>query len=380
MPSLVLVPPSPPDVAALARVPGAAEVLLEHRALARRGRLDDVALLTVADELASTDLRRVLVWDVLADDAQITEGLAVLRRLGPDRLDAIRVQDVGIAAVVREHLPDHALQWIVETGNHNLTGLAAWVEAFRPTRLIVSNEIPVEALGRMRSSLDVPVEVQVLGRLLLYYTPRRLVSPHEPEAAGYLARWAVSEDDGKRFPIVENDHGTFMYYEKDLFLLPYLAQLDAHGIDHARLDCSFFAPGLIDAVAGYLHAPDGTGLDAVKAYLGPKLTRGFFKSNRTDKQLSRLKNPSLGLREDMAFLGQVVDTRKKRYLALSTQVPVSEGDEIVFAIPEGELIRHRIGWIRDPLGDRHARAARPGLWLIDHCKRVSSGSRVYFAG
>ena len=378
MPGLVLVPPFPPDAASLARVPGAEEVLIEHAALARRGAQADAVLSALCDALAETSLRRVLVWDVLADDAAIADGLALLRALGPDRFDAIRVQDVGIAQVVRDQFPELPLHLIVETGNHNQTGLEAWVAALTPNRLVVSNEIPIEALGRMNEKLGVPLEVQVLGRLLIYYTPRKLVSAHEPEEDGMLSRLAVSEEDGKRFPIVENAHGTFMYYEKDLFLLPYLDRLDAHEIAFARLDFSFFEPVLVEAVCDYLTHHDAPRLEAVKALLGPRLTRGFFKSNRTDKQLARLKNPSLGRREELTELGRVVDTRKNAHIAIVTDHPVSVGDRLLIAIPEGDLIPHRVGFLRDPLGNRHAHAARPGLWLIDHCKRVSTGSRVYF--
>jgi len=373
MPRIVATLPDPPDPEAVAALPTCDEVLLEHRELSRRGRLDDQTLSDVAARLG--DRRAVLVWDVLMDDAGIVRGQAVLDRCDLDRFDAIRVQDVGVACHLRERYPDLPLQLVVETGNHNLVGLRAWTTYLAPERLIVSNEIPVRELGAMRRQLSVPVEIQVLGRILIYYTPRALMP--EGEIVDTLERLAVSEEDGRRFPIVQNRHGTFMYYEKELFLLPYLPDIAAEGIDAVRLDFSSYPPETVHRAAAFLREPGPEQRQALEACLGSRLTRGFFKSNRTDKQFERLKNPSLGLREDLTPLGVVVGTRKKRFTAILAQHPFALGDRLCFAIPEGDLIEATVTRLSRPAEGEAVTSAEPGLWLINHCKKVSAGSRVY---
>ena len=360
-------------------LPGLTEILLEHQELARGGGLDDNGLATLRQNAKACGKRAILVWDVLADDAAIATGAALFRRLGPQHFDAVRVQDVGVAWYLTEHFPEIPLQLIVETGNHNLTGLKAWVDQFQPERLIVSNEIPSTELGRMRRTLNVPFEILALGRVLIFYTPRRLLSPIDPATDEYdhLARFVTSVEDGKHFPIVENRHGTFMYYEKELFLIPWLDEAAANGMDYARLDLKFTNPELVPHLIEWFTEPKEENLKAIKALMAPKLTRGFFKSNRTDKQFARLKNPYLGLREDRKYLGQVLDTGKKEYVAILTERPLKVGDVIHYAIPEGEVPSQKVEWIRSPTGEKVEEAVQPGLWLVNHCKKVSTGSRAY---
>ncbi|MDJ0842125.1 MAG: U32 family peptidase [Acidobacteriota bacterium] len=376
---LVATPPLPPDTGGLENLPGLSEILLEHEALARGGRMSNDELLTLYQKVKDHGKRAVLVWDILADDNAIADGAAVFRRLGPERFDAVRVQDVGIAWYLAEHFPELPLQLVVETGNHNLTGLTAWIDQFRPERLVVSNEIPNAELSRMRRALNVPMEILAYGRLLIFYTPRRLLSPIDPETDEYdfLSRFVTSVEDGKHFPIVENRHGTFMYYEKELFLLPWLHEAEAGGMDYARLDLKYADPKLLPRLIAWFKEPTPANLEAVKALTAPKLTRGFFKSNRTDKQFSRLKNPHLGLRGDRTYLGRVVDVGKKEYVAILTEQPLKVGDTIHYAIPEGEMPSGEVAWIRDPTGKKVEKTDRPGLWLVNHCRKVSTGSRAY---
>lgn len=375
----VLLPPNPPDLDLLKRLDPNGEVLLAHRDLARAGRLDDTQLCAAADRCRDLGLRPVLVWDLLVDDAAMADGAAVINRLDINRFDAVRVQDVGAAWYLREHQPQMPLQLILETGNHNLVGLRTYTEAFQPERLIVSNEIPIGQIKEMGETLDVPLEVNALGRILIFYTPRKLLSPIEPHQDEYdfLARFVTSIEDKKHFPIVENRHGTFMYYEKELFLLPYINDIKAAGINHIRLDFSFHDPQLPERVADWLEQPTPEGLEAVKGLMAARLTRGFFKSNRTDKQFAKLKNPHLDRREDKQLLGDVMDTVRGEFMAIYTALPFQVGDVLHFAIPEGELLEHEIVWIRDAQGQKHERAEAPGLWLINHRKKVSSGTRVY---
>jgi len=371
--------PYPPEPEQLQLLPDRVEVLLEHRALARAGQLESEQLLDLADKARALGHRTVLVWDVLATDREIAAAATVLADLNPRRFDAVRVQDPGIAWFLKQSEPDLPLQLVLETGNHNLTGLEAWLQRFQPERLIVSNEIPIGELSRMSRSLPVPMEVLVLGRILLFYTPRKLISPVEPASAagGWLERRVVSEEDRKNFPIVESDHGTFMYYEKELFLLPWLDEIEAAGIAYARLDLKFHKQELLPLLGSFLAKREAPLLEPIKACLSSRLTRGFFKSNRTDKQFTRLKNPHLGSREDRPFLGQVLEARKREYIALSTQHPFAVGDTLYFAIPEGDMLEATVSWISDATGQRVTEASPPGLWLINHRGRVSSGTKVY---
>jgi len=354
--------------------------MLEHADLSRSGRGNLERITALAHWARETGKRTVLVWDLLADDTALANGAALVRRLLELPIDAIRVQDPGIAAYVARAFPQLQLQLILEVGNHNRGGIEAWIRHLKPARVVLSNEIPLKTLASFCTYLGVETEILALGRLLIFYSPRQLVTPveedevHDPH--GVLQRFATEAVSGKHFPIVENRHGSFMYYEKDLFLVPHLSEIEAAGLTHVRLDLAPYEEAVLQPLVAYLAGGQEADLASLKSFLAPRLTRGFFKSNRTDKQFARLTNPNLAFREDLAFVGTVVETAKKKYTAIHTQVSLSVGDTLCFAIPEGSLLAHEVHWLRDGAGNPVAQA-EAGLWLMDHVRGVSAGSMVY---
>jgi putative protease len=379
--------PNLPTFDLLEQASSCREVLLESRELARTGTLDGAALEVAATRAKSTGKRVVLVWDALASDEEIESGAAFVRSIDLARIDAIRVQDAGVAEYVRQHFPDLALQLVLETGNHNLAGIQAWVKHFKPERIALSNEIPISTLAEWRKQVDCAFEVQIMGQLLLFFTPRKLLTPVEKERKQQemLERFATNlepgRSEGKVFPILENRHGTFMFYEKELFLLPYLEEIKAAGVDTVRIDLKAHdAQALTPLIEAYLANPETNQLDAIKELLGPKLTRGFFKSNRTDKQFVKFKNKhTFGAEERDDYAGTIIETRKKSFIAIMSKRPLKVGDQLRIINPEGVEISHTIEWLRPAAGERTETADTPGLWVLNHAPRASSGSAVFLA-
>ncbi len=374
-------PPPSADWDALAALPGLAEVLLEHELLARGGGLDDAALGAALVELRARGLRAVLVWDVLASERALEQGAALIARLDAARFDALRVQDPGVALFARETWPDWPLQLVLETGNHNLLGVATWGETLRPERLVLANELPADELARFAAVLDCELELAVLGRLLMFYSPRPLVRAAEGEdetLEEVRARFAIDPEQRRHYPVLENRHGTFMYYEKDLNLLPWLPRVEASGLSWARLDFKYFPAELVKRVGAWLTHGEPADLAGLKTLLSPRTTRGFFKSNRTDKQFTRLKNTNLRVREDRALLATVLETsRKTGYSVLQAEVPLQVGLAFDYLIPEGDWGQHRIEWLCTLDGRRLENTDGPGIFLINHARRASPGTKCY---
>ncbi len=373
-------PRSQPDQTNLFNLPGLGEVLLEHQDLARVGHLDTPSLIKAAERAREGGLRTVLVWDILCDDAAIAHGGSLLRQINPDLLDAVRTQDPGAAQYILDHFPQLPLHLVLETGNHNLIGIQTWVDVFKPERVVLSNELPLKTIAQIREAIDTPVEIMALGRLLVFYTPRKLISPIEPDTDedDLLQRVISSEEDRKKFPLVENKHGTFMYYEKELFLLPYLDEIEKAGVAYARLDLKFYNPDqVLNPLANYLQSREKADLDTLRGVLGEKLTRGFFKSNRTDKQFKKLKNPHLDGQDRPSYLGSVMETARKKFMAVMVEASFKAGDTLVMVNPEGERLEHQVQWIRNLSGQKVATAQAPGVYTLNPGRKISSGTQIY---
>ena len=378
---LTLSLPPQPDFSLAASLPGLSEILVEPQGLARSGAADLDQVCRNLSAIKDLGLKATLAWDLLATDLEIADGIAFLKKLDLSSVHAIRVQDPGIAFRVREVFPDLPLQLILETGNHNAIGIQSWCRHLKPQRIMVSNEIPLSSIQEIGRVIDRPLEMLVLGRIEIFYTPRHLISPVQPGGEAPLIESMVTDEETqKSFPLVENETGTIMYYEKELFLLPFLTEVESAGVNHARLDLKFYSQEkVLPAVKRYLREPNTENRDLLKSLLGKKLTRGFFKSNRTDKQFAKLKNPHLGKREHLNFVGTVLETKRKGYLVVQAEGRLFQGQALRIVVPEGSWKTHQVVWVRNVEGNSVQKTNGSGVWLINPCPGISSGSKVYCA-
>src|SRR5690606_4501254 len=109
----------------------------------------------------------------------------------------------------------------------------------RLTRLVLSIELSKESLKNIVPALKTPCELLVLGRILLFHSPRALLAPLAgpvADPAWLEAVGASEESPHKGFPLLENKHGTFMFLPKDFCLAEQLPELKELGLEYMRFD------------------------------------------------------------------------------------------------------------------------------------------------
>ncbi|MCB1041454.1 MAG: U32 family peptidase [Acidobacteria bacterium] len=349
------------------------EVMLEHAALSRLGKLDSRQLNSIAGQSKRMGSSVTTVFDLLPGDAQLDRAQEIFSQLDWDSIDAIRVQDPGAALFAAEH-SDKPLQIVLETGHHNLEAILAWFKILgsRIQRVSLSNELPIAWLREKRQKIPAAVEVPVLSPILIFYSPRKLVSPWT-QLQQQLYWGADSEQ--RKMPVIENAHGTFLFYEKPLFLLPHLNEMAAAGVDSGRIDLRLWPQEeMAVALLGWLS--DKTKTAAIRAALPHRTTRGFYKSNRTDKQFAKLKRQPIT--SNLIMIGTVVDTKKGKFTLLQLEQPVSVGQELVALNTMGESQSHEVRWLKNMNGEPLQKQDQ-GLVLMNHIKRSPSLTKVFRA-
>lgn len=317
---------------------GLDEVILGHQDYSRFGKLSDEDFMSFASRARELGLRLIFEWDILMTEKtfeKLTRGLPDLLAL----VDVLRVQDPGALEWGYRHtkLP---LQFIAENGNHNLEALKGWVDHVngRMDRLVLSIELPKQQIEEYVRELTVPCELLGLGRILLFYTPRLLLSPLTEERVAYnqtLSAVGESEESPhKGFPIVENRHGTFMFHIKDFCVLDFAHELAAAGLGVLRLDLRWADFGLLRELN------DTTRL---KELYPQDLMRGFYHVNKTDVLFPKLKNSRLQNRSG-DYIGEVLEAEKGSHLAILVKNPkgLKRTDLLRFIHPKGDEIEASI--------------------------------------
>jgi putative protease len=312
------------DILACAAAPNLDEVLIEPSALSREGRLSLEDAEKLAKEAVQHGLKPTLVWDILMTETEFANRSKIVASMNLDLFTAIRTQDPGAAMWVRDNASGKALQFVVENSNHNMPGLERWVAELRPQRMILSTQLPEDKLIACCKQLNSECEVLGAGKILLFYSKRHLLQANfrndeEANDAHWIYTDSSSEESASRpFPTIENEHGTFMYLNKDHFILDSLARLDEAGMHTIRIDLRDLQAGEhaakgIDTICAMTLARDA-GVDSL--WTRPT-SAPFFKRNKTDKQFARMK-PQTRLLRDAKCVAEVVSVERGELLGLYT--------------------------------------------------------------
>ena len=359
------------------------EVILEHKTLSRMGKLDTDSLLSLTGAAIESGLSPVLQWDTLCTKTNLENCIKLLDDLPLSKFAAIRVQDIGAAEWVRQKFPEIPLHFIVETGNHNLTGLLRWHEYFghKLQRFVLSSELPISTLNYYCRSLTVPCEILAAGRILLFYTPRKLLGNIESSknSFDFTEKILVPSDQPQRqFPALENQHGTFMYHHKDLFLLDFIPELQKIDMKVLRLDFRHMEikSDWIKKIDRLLGSFDKQIVRSLKLKWPSKITHGFFRANRTDLAIDRIKNPH---RKDHGedLVGCVVEAVKEQHLIMLTRKSFQSGKSLLGITPEGRECIISTESIHTTDGQPVSEIESGNLYQVPHVKYVTAETLVY---
>jgi putative protease len=350
---------------------GVQDIIVSCAELSRFHQNNLETLLSLTNYIKKKNAKVILEWDVLYPENTLPQALSVFERLPLHDYSAIRVQDPGLVFHVKNNYPWLPIQLILETGNHNLIGLKTWEEYLgkQLEKLILSNELSREHLKSYAAELKTPIEVLIFGRILLFYGPRKLLSPVEKSSSSndYITAIGTSEESPHSgFPLIENRHGTFMFNVKDLSLMDHLQELDEIGISFGRVDLRF--DNSIDQIGDLL------------SYKGPRpLIKGFYQINKTDVLFSKLKNKKTN-RTDKNFIGVVVDVERDKGIAILVKCKnfTHESDsQFKIITPEGkEKILQRFS-LRNSSNETIQKAKEGDIVICSFINGVSVKSQVY---
>ncbi len=346
------------DILACAAAPNLEEVLIESRELAREGRITIAQAQELARQASNHGLKPVLVWDILMTNDDFTTRSKLVAEMDLSLFSAIRTQCPGAAAWVRANAPTHGLHFIVENSNHNMPGLKRWVAQLQPQRMVLSTQLPEDKLIACCQQLPCECEVLGAGKILLFYSKRHLLQANfsdEDEAQNdhWLYADSASEESASRpFPTIENEHGTFMYLNKDHFILDTLSRLDAGGMHSIRIDLRDLQNGEraakgIEELCRLTLAND----PALGSWWPRPTSAPFFKRNRTDKQFSRMK-PQTRLLRDSNCVAEVVTVERGELLGLMVLRDFeSKGTDFTFVAHDGQELPVQIESFSDLVGN-----------------------------
>ena len=362
---------------------GLGEVILGHQDYSRFGKLKRDEFLEFSKRARELGLRVIFEWDILMTENTFTKLTADIPSLLPS-VDSLRVQDPGALEWSFKN-SDKPLQFIAENGNHNLIGLQGWISHVqgRLERIALSIEIPKNVLEEYLKVLTVPCELLGLGRILLFYTPRQLLSPLREDKFTFnetiCAIGESEESPHKGFPVIENRHGTFMFHIKDFCLVDHAQGLREIGLQYFRVDLRWSEFSLLRDVKSLVQSFNEEEFGEFKERYPQDLMRGFYLVNKTDVLFPKLKNHRLQKREG-DYVGEVIDAAKSSHLAIfvKNSKGLKKSDKLKIVRPKGEIFETLIYSLRNLSLEEVGHIPPNQTALIQFVDGVWAKSHVFF--
>ena len=157
---------------------------------ARAGAGFDDAAVREMLRLAHLQRRRVYVTvNTLLKEHEMADAIALVEKLDAMQADAVIIQDLGLAAHLREHLPHLPLHASTQMSIHNALG-ARLLKDLGFTRLVLARECGLDAIAEVATS-GIETEVFVHGALCVSVSGQCLLSSQIGGRSGNPGRCAI---------------------------------------------------------------------------------------------------------------------------------------------------------------------------------------------
>ena len=170
---------------------------------------------------------------------------AYLKQLEGLGVDGAIVSDPGIIALAQEVAPRLPLHLSTQANSTNSYSVGFWLKQ-GIERVVLARELTLEELREVRSKVEGGLEIFIHGAMCMSYSGRCLLSNYltgrdaNRGECTQPCRWGYSLVEEtrpeQRFPIEEDERGTYVFNSHDLCLLPHLPLLKEINLDSYKIE------------------------------------------------------------------------------------------------------------------------------------------------
>lgn len=245
----LLAPAGSPAAYRAAAAAGADAVYLGAKGFNARQQADNfngAELESVIEDAHARGIKVYFVLNTLIKNTEMEEACNLASFVYKKGIDAVIIQDLGLAAILRKCAPDLPLHASTQMTIHNTDGVKAAME-LGMERIILSRENSINEIKTIVSETDAEIEVFVHGALCISRSGQCLLSSFIGGRSGNRGRCAQP----CRLPWstgAKNVSGGFLLSPRDLMTLEILPELIDTGISALKIEGRMKSPEYVAAV------------------------------------------------------------------------------------------------------------------------------------
>ncbi|MDD1666623.1 MAG: DUF3656 domain-containing protein [Methanomicrobiales archaeon] len=347
---------------------------------------DDRELGEAVDLAHARGVRTYVAVNTLLHDGELRDAAEYLIFLRETGVDAVLVQDPGLASLAREVIPGLPLHASTQMTIHGRAGLA-WAASLGISRVVLARELPlaeVVAMGEDARRLGIGLEIFAHGALCYSYSGQCLLSSAIGGRSGNRGRCAQpcrrpyalvrggSDEYGRPRRLAAVPLGDrYLLSTRDLCLYPYLDRVVRAPVVALKIEGRMRSPEYVGTVTGiYRRALDAIAAGtwapspADEETLALTFNRGFTGGCLCEGPGGIMGRDAPGHRGVLAGVVQVVDPETGSIgIMLTGPIVPEKGDGLVFRGPadqeadRGMILRQKPVMDAGILWLRGARAA-----------------------
>ena len=187
--------------------------------------------------------------NTLIKDQEIDELMDYLKKLARLKVDAVIVQDLGVAYLVKTYFPDIELHASTQMSAHSVEDVQ-FLKHFGFKRVVLARELQLEEIKAIKEQVDIEIETFIHGALCYSYSGQCLLSSQIGGRSGNRGRCAQPCRMGYSLLRGEDEviPSTYLLSPKDLCTLSFLPELIACGIDSFKIEGRMKSPEYVASV------------------------------------------------------------------------------------------------------------------------------------
>ncbi len=301
--------------------------------------LDMTQLKEIVDYAKLRNIKVYVTVNTLVKNAEMDDFVSYIDELSTIGVDAIIVQDFGVAGVVKKYFPKITLHASTQMSAHSQYDVG-FLKKSGYRRVVLARELSLEEAEIIIKAVDIEIEAFVHGALCVSYSGQCLMSSIIGGRSGNRGRCAqpcrlpyILTKDGQ--DVIGND-ASYLMSPKDIQTLNLVPELIKAGIHTFKIEGRMKAPEYIASVARIYNKYIDLALEE-KPYKVAKededelltvfnrggFTEGYF-TQKPGKSMMAIDSPkNVGL-----LIGEVIAYNKDGNIQIKTNKRLNPGDGI----------------------------------------------------
>ena len=322
---------------------GANAVYLGGKDFSARASANNFDRIELKEAVRYAHIRDVQVFvtaNTLIKENEIEDFVEYAKFLYDIDVDAIILQDVGMARLIKKLLPDFEIHASTQMVAHSLEDVK-YLEGIGFDRVVLARELNVEEIKEICDNTDVDIEVFVHGALCVCYSGQCLMSSMIGNRSGNRGRCA--QPCRQRYELIDintgeviNSNGDYLLSPRDLSTIEEIDKIIDSGVLSLKIEGRMKRPEYVATVIGsyrntideYLNKKKLNVSDETINDLYTIFNRKFTKGHILGEVGKDVMNSEIPNNQGL-YVGRVLDFNKKaKRLKIRLENTLKKGDGI----------------------------------------------------